>query len=86
MASWPVAWTSEFPTQSTTSKRSARVAGRSAHRLCRAGIARCSRRKRAVACSTIASLPSVAQTPKPRRASTAALMPVPQDASSTVAA
>jgi hypothetical protein len=32
----------------------------------------------------IASLPSVAQTSNPRRASAAALMPVPQDASSTV--
>jgi len=84
MASWPAAWTSEFPTQSTTSKRSAIVLGRSAHRQRRSGMASCSRRNRAAACSIIASLPSVAETSKPRRASTAALIPVPQDASSRV--
>ena len=82
----PAAWTSEFPTHSTTSNRSLVAVGRSAHLRCSTGIASRSRRNRAAAASAIASLPSAAHTVKPRRESTAASMPVPQAASSTVLA
>src|SRR5258708_15616724 len=56
IASRPDAWTSEFPMHSTTSNRSPVAAGRSAHAQCNRGIASRSRRNRAAAVLTIASL------------------------------
>ena len=85
IASRPTACTSALPVHSTTSNRSSMAAGRSAHKQRWTAIASPSRRNRAAATSTIAWLPSAARTLKPRRASTAASIPVPQAASSTVA-